>query len=435
MGISVLIVGGGGREHALAWKIAQSPLVSKIYAAPGNPGITRHAECVPVAADDLPKLRELAVSKRIDLTVVGPEVPLAAGLTDLLTKEGLLVCGPDRAGAQMEGSKVFMKTILRKYGIPTADFRVFDEYDDAEQYVLTHKLPVVIKADGLAAGKGVAVAQTYEEAVAFLKDVMERRVFGDAGDRVVIEECLPGEEASYIVFTDGHKIVPLPSSQDHKRIGDNDTGPNTGGMGAYSPAPVVTPRIEERVHREVFDPLLAGLRAEGIVFRGILYAGLMIENGVPRILEFNVRFGDPEAQPLFLRLKSDLVPLLLQCAQGKITDAKMEIDPRPTVCVVMASGGYPGNYAKGFPIAGIGEAEKEEGVVVFHAGTAMKDGRLVNSGGRVLGVTAIGDTLKGAIAKAYRATGKIHWEGAYHRTDIGRKALMRQQVDDSEGDA
>jgi len=425
MGLSVLVVGGGGREHALAWKIAQSPLVSKIYAAPGNPGVALHAECVELAADDLPNLRDFAVSRRVDLTVVGPEAPLAGGLTDLLTKEGLLVCGPDHAAAQMEGSKVFMKNILRKYGIPTADFRVFDDYDEAEQHVLTRKLPVVIKADGLAAGKGVSVAQTYEEAVGFLRDVMERRVFGAAGDRVVVEECLSGEEASYIVFTDGRKIVPLPTSQDHKRIGDGDTGPNTGGMGAYSPAPVVTPQVEERVLREIFEPLLAGLRSEGITYRGILYAGLMIDNGAPRVLEFNVRFGDPEAQPLFLRLSSDLVPLLLQCAQGEITDAKMEIDPRPTVCVVMASGGYPGAYVKGHPIEGIDAAEKDFGVVVFHAGTALSEGRLVNRGGRVLGVTAIGDTLKIAIDRAYAAVGKIHWEGAYCRTDIGRKALLR----------
>ncbi|MBP2675940.1 MAG: phosphoribosylamine/glycine ligase, partial [Deltaproteobacteria bacterium] len=420
-----LVVGGGGREHALAWKIAQSPLVSKIYAAPGNPGIARHAECVALRADDVLGLRDFAVSKRIDLTVVGPEAPLAAGLVDLLAKEGLLVCGPDRAGARMEGSKVFMKEILQKYGIPTAGFRVFDDYDEAEQHVLTRRLPVVIKADGLAAGKGVAVAQTYEEAVSFLGDVMERRSFGEAGDRVVIEDCLSGEEASYIVFTDGTRVVPLPSSQDHKRIGDDDQGPNTGGMGAYSPAPVVTPKVEERVTREIFEPLLAGLRAEGITYRGILYAGLMIENGTPRVLEFNVRFGDPEAQPLFLRLSSDLVPLLLQCAQGKITDAKMEIDPRPAVCVVMASGGYPGKYAKGRPIEGIAEAEREDGVVVFHAGTTLAGGRLVNDGGRVLGVTAIGDTLKGAIDRAYRAVDMIHWEGAYYRSDIGRKALRK----------
>jgi phosphoribosylamine--glycine ligase len=424
MGISVLVVGGGGREHALAWKISRSPLVSKLYAAPGNPGIAKHAECVPLAAEDVQGLRDFAVSKRVDLVVVGPEAPLVAGLSDLLAKEGLLVCGPDRMGAQLEGSKVFMKTILRKYGIPTADFRVFDDYDEAEQHVLTRRLPVVIKADGLAAGKGVVVAQTYEEAVSFLREVMERRVFGAAGDRVVVEDCLAGEEASYIVFTDGHKVVPLPSSQDHKRVGDNDQGPNTGGMGAYSPAPVVTPKVEERVVREIFEPLLAGLRAEGIVYRGILYAGLMIDNGAPKVLEFNVRFGDPEAQPLFLRLSSDLVPLLLQCARGEITDARMEIDPRPAVCVVMASGGYPGKYSKGHPIEGIEDAERLEGVVVFHAGTALAGGMLVNSGGRVLGVTAIGDTLKGAIDRAYLAVDRINWEGVYFRSDIGKKALL-----------
>ena len=428
MGISVLVVGGGGREHALAWKISQSPLVSKLYAAPGNPGIARHAECVPLAADDVEGLRDFAVSRKIDLTVVGPEAPLAAGLADMLSKEGRLVCGPDRAGAQLEGSKVFMKTILRKYGIPTADFEVFDDYDEAEQHVLTRRLPVVIKADGLAAGKGVAVAQTYEEAVSFLKEVMERRAFGSAGDRVVVEECLAGEEASYIVFTDGSKVVPLPSSQDHKRIGDDDQGPNTGGMGAYSPAPVVTPKVEERVIREIFEPLLSGLRAEGITYRGILYAGLMIENGAPRVLEFNVRFGDPEAQPLFLRLSSDLVPLLLQCAQGEITDARMEIDPRPAVCVVMSSGGYPGKYTKGHAIEGIEDAERLEGVVVFHAGTSIDRGMLVSSGGRVLGVTAIGDTLKGAIDRAYAAVDRINWEGAYYRSDIGRKALHKRGV-------
>ncbi len=425
MGLKVLVVGSGGREHALVWKIAQSPLVDRIYAAPGNPGMAKHAELVPVSADDLPRLRGFAVANRIDLTIVGPEAPLAAGLTDLLAKEGLLVCGPSKAAAQLEGSKVFTKNLLAKYGIPTADFRVFDDYDDAEQYVLTHRLPVVIKADGLAAGKGVAVAGTYEEAVAFLRDVMENRVFGAAGERVVVEDCLTGEEASYIVFTDGEKVVPLPTSQDHKRIGDGDTGPNTGGMGAYSPAPVVTPEVERKALKDIFEPLLAGMRAEGTPFRGILYGGLMIERGEPKVLEFNVRFGDPEAQPLFLRLKSDLVPLLLQCARGKLTDAEMEIDPRPTVCIVMASGGYPGTYRKGFPISGIEEAEKQGDVQVFHAGTAMKDGKLITNGGRVLGVTAVDKDIRSAIERGYRAVGKIHWEGAYSRNDIGKKALLR----------
>lgn len=425
MGLKVLVVGGGGREHALAWKIAMSPLVEKIYAAPGNPGIAKHAELVPLSVDEVPKLRDFAVANRIDLTVVGPEAPLVAGLADALAKEGLLVCGPSKAAAQLEGSKVFTKNILAKYGIPTADFRVFDEYDDAEQYVLTHRLPVVIKADGLAAGKGVAVAGTYEEAVAFLKDVMEKRVFGDAGERVVVEDCLTGEEASYIVFTDGEKIVPLPTSQDHKRIGDDDTGPNTGGMGAYSPAPVVTPEVEKKAIKKIFEPLLAGMRAEGMPFRGILYGGLMIERGEPKVLEFNVRFGDPEAQPLFMRLESDLVPLLMQCAQGKLTDAEMKIDPRPTVCIVMSSGGYPGSYKKGFPISGIEDAEREGGIQVFHAGTAVKDGRLVNNGGRVLGVTAVDKDIRSVIERGYRAAEKIQWEGAYFRRDIGRRALLR----------
>ncbi|HEY3489539.1 MAG TPA: phosphoribosylamine--glycine ligase [Candidatus Deferrimicrobiaceae bacterium] len=423
--MKVLLVGGGGREHALAWKIAQSPLVDKIYAAPGNPGIARHAELVAIPADDVAALCAFAVEKHVGLVVVGPEIPLVLGLSDALASTGIPVFGPDKAGAQLEGSKVFMKEMLASCGIPTAPFRVFDEYDDAEQYVLTHRLPVVVKADGLAAGKGVAVAGTYEEAVTFLRQVMVDRVFGDAGDRVVVEECLPGEEASYIVFTDGEKVVPLPSSQDHKRIGDNDAGPNTGGMGAYSPAPVVTPEVDRRVMKEVFEPLLAGLRTAGIRYRGILYAGLMIEYGVPRVLEFNVRFGDPEAQPLFLRMKNDLVPLMLQCAQGRLTDATLEIDPRPTVCVVMASSGYPGAYRKGMPIAGIDEAEKLGDVQVFHAGTAIENGKLVTAGGRVLGVTAIGEDLRAAIRRAYKAVDAIDWEGAYYRADIGKKALDR----------
>ncbi len=425
MGLKILVIGSGGREHALVWKIAKSPLAGKIYAAPGNPGSARDAELVPIPADDLGKIRDFAVSKRIDLVVVGPEAPLAAGLTDMLAKEGLLVCGPSRAAAQLEGSKVFTKNILAKYGIPTADFAVFDEFDDAEQHVLTRRLPVVIKADGLAAGKGVSVAGTYEEAVAFLRAVMVDRVFGSAGDRVVVEDCLTGEEASYIVFTDGEKIVPLPTSQDHKRIGDGDTGPNTGGMGAYSPAPVVTPEVERKAVTKIFEPLLAGMRAEGMPFRGILYGGLMIDRGEPRVLEFNVRFGDPEAQPLFMRLTSDLVPLLVQCAQGKLTDASMKIDPRPTVCIVMSSGGYPGSYRKGFPISGIEEAEALGGVQVFHAGTAISGGRLVSNGGRVLGVTAVDDDIRAAIARGYRAVERISWEGAYYRTDIGKRALER----------
>ncbi len=426
MGLKVLVVGGGGREHALVWKIAQSPLVEKIFAAPGNPGMAGSAEFVPLKADDVAGLAAFATGWRVDLAVVGPEAPLVAGLADELAARGVPVCGPSRAAARLEGSKVFTKTLLAKYGIPTADFRVFDYADDAEQYVLTRRLPVVIKADGLAAGKGVSVAGTYEEALAFLRDVMEKRIFGDAGRRVVVEECLTGEEASYIVFTDGERIVPLPSSQDHKRIGDGDTGPNTGGMGAYSPAPVLSPDVERRVLREIFEPLLAGMRAEGAPFKGILYGGLMIERGAPKVLEFNVRFGDPEAQPLFARLQGDLVPLLVQCAAGRLTDAAVAVDPRPAVCIVMASGGYPGPYRKGLPIEGIEDAQSMDGVTVFHAGTAVRDGRLVTDGGRVLGVTAVGDGIRAAIEQGYRAVDRIHWEGAYWRTDIGRRALDRE---------
>lgn len=427
MSLTVLIVGGGGREHALAWKIAQSPLVSKLYAAPGNPGIARHAECVPIAADDVPALVAFAKEKGVGLVVVGPEAALVLGVVDALDACGIPACGPTAAAAQLEGSKVFMKDRLARYGVPTAKFAVFDEYDEAEDYILKHRLPIVVKADGLAAGKGVAVAETYEDAVGFLRDTMKSRVFGESGAKVVIEECLRGEEASFIVLTDGETIVPFPTSQDHKRIGDDDEGPNTGGMGAYSPAPVVTPEVEKIAIETIFKPLLAGMKADGIPFRGILYGGLMIERGVPKVLEFNVRLGDPEAQPLMMRLKSDLVPLLMQVAKGRITDATMELDPRPAVCVVMASGGYPGTFEKGHPIDGIADAEKDAGVQVFHAGTKVDEkGVLVNNGGRVLGVTAIDDTLRGAIKKAYKACDKIDWAGAYHRNDIGRKALDRE---------
>jgi phosphoribosylamine--glycine ligase len=431
MGLTVLLVGGGGREHALAWKIRQSPLVSRLIAAPGNPGIAEEAELFPVAADDARGLSELAEREKADLVVAGPEAALVAGLADLLEVQGIPVFGPKADGARLEGSKVFMKEILSKCGIPTAPYRVFDDYDEAEQYVLTHRLPVVVKADGLAAGKGVAVASTFEEALDFLRKVMVERVFGDAGDRVVIEECLPGEEASYLVFTDGKDFLPLPSSQDHKRIGDGDSGPNTGGMGAYSPAPVVTDEVDRKVRERVIAPLLAGLRAEGIDFRGILYAGLMIEDGEPRVLEFNVRFGDPEAQPLLFRLKGDVVPVLMACAKGDLDGLELEVDPRPTVCVVMASAGYPGEFEKGVPIHNISAAEEaEDGLAkVFHAGTAWKDDRLVNAGGRVLGVTAVGETLAEAIARAYRVADAVDWPNGYCRRDIGKKALDRSSVE------
>ncbi len=425
--MKVMVIGGGGREHAIVWKIAQSPLVEKIISAPGNPGIAKHAETFPVAADDIDGLVDLAVREKVDLVVVGPELPLALGITDKLEEKGILVCGPSKEAAQLEGSKAFTKEILKKYGIPTADFRIFDDYEEAREYILSHSLPVVVKADGLAAGKGVGVCETFEEALAFLKKVMVDKAFGDAGNRVVIEECLFGEEASYIVFTDGEKIVPMPTSQDHKRIGDGDTGPNTGGMGAYSPAPVVTEEVEKKIQERVFYPLLEGMRKEGKPFKGILYGGLMIKDGEPYVLEFNVRFGDPEAQPLVVRIKNDMVPILVDCAEGKLGDHTLEIDDRASVCVVMASGGYPGPYEKGFPITGIDEAEKLDDVVVFQAGTKLEDGRLLSWGGRVLGVTALGNTIRDAISRAYQAVEKISWDGAYYRRDIGHRALAREE--------
>jgi len=424
--MKLMVIGGGGREHAIVWKVAQSPLVDEIISAPGNPGTAKFGKNVPVSADDLPGLTKVALDEHVDLVIVGPELPLVLGITDELEKEGILVAGPGKEAALLEGSKSFTKRILDKYSIPTAGFKVFSDYDEARKYLVARPLPVVIKADGLAAGKGVGICDSYEDALSFLKQVMIEKAFGDAGKEVVIEDCLVGEEASYIVFTDGKSYIPMPSSQDHKRIGDGDTGPNTGGMGAYSPAPVVTEEVERKIQKRIFTPLLEGMRKEGKPFKGILYGGLMIINGDPYVLEFNVRFGDPEAQPLFVRINSDIVPILIDCAKGKLGDHPMEIDEKSSVCVVMASGGYPGKYEKGFEISGMGEADEVEGVVVFHAGTKMDRGKLVNAGGRILGVTALGMGIRSAIGKAYEAVEKISWEGACYRKDIGFRALQRE---------
>ncbi len=424
--MKLMVIGGGGREHAIVWKVAQSPLVDEIISAPGNPGTAKFGKNVPVSADDLPGLTKGALDEHVDLVIVGPELPLVLGITDELEKEGILVAGPGKEAALLEGSKSFTKRILDKYSIPTAGFKVFSDYDEARKYLVARPLPVVIKADGLAAGKGVGICDSYEDALSFLKQVMIEKAFGDAGKEVVIEDCLVGEEASYIVFTDGKSYIPMPSSQDHKRIGDGDTGPNTGGMGAYSPAPVVTEEVERKIQKRIFTPLLEGMRKEGKPFKGILYGGLMIINGDPYVLEFNVRFGDPEAQPLFVRINSDIVPILIDCAKGKLGDHPMEIDEKSSVCVVMASGGYPGKYEKGFEISGMGEADEVEGVVVFHAGTKMDRGKLVNAGGRILGVTALGMGIRSAIGKAYEAVEKISWEGACYRKDIGFRALQRE---------
>ena len=425
MGLTVLIVGGGGREHALAWKIAQSPRVDKLFCAPGNAGIAEVAECVSIAPEDIQSLKSFAVKNRIDLTVVGPEVPLSLGIVDIFEKEGLTIFGPSQKASLLESSKIFAKELMREQGIPTADFAQFTNPAAAKAYVQNKNCPLVIKADGLAAGKGVFPAQTTAEALAAIDRIMLHHEFGDAGAAVVVEDFLTGEEASFICVTDGITIIPLPSSQDHKRVFDGDEGPNTGGMGAYSPAPVITPQLEEIIMRTIMYPLMQALNARGIHFKGALYAGLMIEDGCPRVLEFNARFGDPETQPLIFRLTTDLVDIMQAITRGRLADVAIAWDPRPSVCVVMAAGGYPGNYLKGQPITGLAEASRIPEAFVFHAGTALKDGQVVSAGGRVLGVTARGNTIAEAITTVYQAVDTIHWDGVHVRRDIAYRAINR----------
>lgn len=423
--MKILVIGGGGREHALVWKIAQSPLATRIYCAPGNPGTATLAENIPIAVDQLDKLLEFAYQEKIDLTVVGPEQPLSLGITDLFESHGLKVFGPSQNGALIEGSKAFSKNLMQKYNIPTAAYGVFTDCAEAEAFIDRTGAPIVVKADGLAAGKGVIIAQTQEEAVQAVRDMLSGNAFGAAGSRVVIEEFLTGEEASFLVITDGKMILPLASAQDHKAIFDDDQGPNTGGMGAYSPAPVVTPIIHEIAMRDVLQPAIDGMAAEGRPYRGVLYAGLMINNGEVKTLEFNARFGDPECQPLLMRMKSDIVPVLMAVADGNLSGCEIEWHEEASVCVVMAAESYPGEYRKGDKIKGLDLAAEVDNLYVFHAGTTTKDGACVTSGGRVLGVTALGATVKEAISTAYKGVGCISWPGAQFRTDIGRKALNR----------
>ncbi len=422
----VLIVGGGGREHTLAWKLAQSPLLESLYCAPGNAGISAVAECVDIAADDIDSLKQWALEKKIDLTVVGPEVPLVLGIADLFRQSGLKVFGPDSKGAMLEGSKVWSKRKMKQWGIPTAGFTIFDDFDDARSHLTRfYGGQVVIKADGLAAGKGVTVASGPEEAEQALYDIMIERAFGEAGKRVVIENCLSGEEVSVLAVTDGKNLVVLPSSQDHKAIGEGDKGPNTGGMGAYSPAPVYTAELARKTEREVFRPLLNGFLEMGVDFRGVIYAGLMVSEDQFNVLEFNVRFGDPETQAIIPRMQSDLLPLLAAAAEGDLKDIEPRWKDDPAVCVVLASGGYPGKYEKGRLIEGIDaiESSGDDKVAIFHAGTALKDGRLVTAGGRVLGVTAWDSDLQKAVERVYGAADQIKYEGCYFRRDIAHRAL------------
>jgi len=423
--MKVLVVGGGGREHALIWKIVQSPLVDNVYCAPGNPGIAELAECVHIGADEIDALLDFAKAEQIDLTVVGPEVPLTLGIVDRFQDAGLTIFGPNQAAARIEWSKGFSKDLMAKYGIPTAAYRSFTDREAAVAYIREQGAPIVVKADGLAAGKGVVVAMSEQQALAAIDDIMLDKVFGEAGASVVIEEFMDGEEASFFAFTDGKNILPLASSQDHKRINDNDEGPNTGGMGAYSPAPVVTAALHDDIVETIVKPTIAGMTSEGCPYSGILYVGLMIKDGKPRVVEFNARFGDPEAQPLLMRMKSDIVPVLLACAKGNLEQDSIEWHDKAAVCVVMASGGYPASFQKGYRIDGLDQAAELDDVMVFHAGTVLKDGHVVNNGGRVLGVTGLGSTVAEAIARAYQAVAKIGWQDAHYRKDIGRKALNR----------
>ena len=421
--MKLLVVGGGGREHALAWKIALSPKVSKVYCAPGNAGISEQATLVPIQANDLSRLLEFALKEKIDLTVVGPEDPLTRGIVDLFESKGLLIFGATKKAAEIEGSKAFAKEMMKKYHIPTAFYEIFDNRNEAVKYIRKQGAPIVVKADGLAAGKGVIVCKTVEEAIHSVDQIMVEKIFGNAGNRVVLEEYLVGEEASYIAFTDGKTILPMASSQDHKPVLDGDQGPNTGGMGAYSPAPVVTDEVHEKIIEKVLRPVIYGMGEEGRPYKGVLYAGLMIHEGHPKVLEFNARFGDPETQPVLMRMKGDIVPILEACMKGNLFQHKIEWDNRASVCVVMTSKGYPGDYEKGKIIEGLKEVSRMERVFVFHSGTTFKDGKIMTNGGRVLGVAGLGEDIPRAIERAYQAVKKISWDGVHYRTDIGQKAL------------
>ncbi|MBU1206606.1 MAG: phosphoribosylamine--glycine ligase [Proteobacteria bacterium] len=423
--MKILVIGSGGREHALVWKIAQSPAVKKIYCAPGNAGIAQQAECLPLAAEDGPSIIAWAEKEKIDLTVVGPEAPLTVGIVDAFEARGLRIFGANQQAAAIEGSKALAKFFMKKYGIPSGDFQVFNDYGAAVRYVKKTGAPLVVKADGLAAGKGVILCPAVAEAIAALDLIMVQKAFGAAGRQVVVEEFLQGEEASFLAFTDGETVLPLPTSQDHKPIFDHDQGPNTGGMGAYSPAPVVSEKVHRQVMEQIMIPTVKGLAKEGRKYRGVLYAGLMIQDDKAKVLEFNARFGDPEAQPLLMRMKSDLVPVLEATIDGNLSNLKVEWEEGATVCVVMASQGYPGSYEKGKVISGLEEVARIPGAFVFHAGTALKDAKIVTSGGRVLGVTAIGNAIGEAIGLAYKAVEKISWSGVYYRKDIGQKSLKK----------
>ena len=422
--MKILIIGSGGREHVLAWKISQSPLVKEIYCAPGNGGVAQVAECIDIQADDIEGLLEFASQNRIDLTVVGPEVPLVRGIVDYFTASGLKIFGPTKSAALLEGSKVFSKEFMHKCNIPTAAFKSFDNYHEAVDYTERAEYPLVIKADGLAAGKGVIICEDIAEAHKALEQIMQEKVFNEAGNKVVIEECLQGEEASILAICDGQDYIVLASSQDHKRIFDDDMGPNTGGMGAYSPAPIVTKELLNKIEARVIEPTIRGMIREGAPFKGILYIGLIITKEGPFVLEYNVRFGDPEAQVVIPRLKNDLVPVLLASCEERLNEFELDWDNRASVCVVMSSGGYPGEYKTGYEITGLDAFDGHDKTTVFHAGTKLTDGKIETNGGRVLGVTSLGVNLQKAMDQSYAAVEQIKFEKCFFRRDIGAKAFI-----------
>jgi len=421
--MNVLLIGSGGREHAIAWKLAQSKDLTKLYIAPGNPGTAQCGQNIPVASVHTDELLDFARQNDVGLVVVGPEDPLAAGLVDAFEAAGIKAFGPSAGAAQLEADKAFAKQLMRSSSVTTAEGRTFDRFSDAKAYIASRDEAVVVKAAGLAKGKGVFVCDDPSDGILAAEKIMCDKIFGPAGDIIIVEDKLLGEEASILAFVDGRNIYVMESSQDHKPIGDGDTGPNTGGMGAYSPAPVVTEDMMNHITREILVPVVDGMNRNGTPYKGVLYAGLMITGGGPRVLEFNVRFGDPETQPILARLKSDLLEVLLAVCDGTLDRITLEWDQRPAVCVVMASGGYPGDYQKGKKIVGLEESQQLEDVIVFHAGTKDMDGDIVTNGGRVLGVTALGQTIRDAKERAYRAVDKIKFDGAYCRRDIADKAI------------
>ena len=420
--MQVLVIGGGGREHALVWKIKQSPRVKKIYCAPGNAGTGEIAENIPIAADDIKSLLEFALQNKIGLTVVGPEQPLVMGVVDQFEEKGLRIFGPNARAAELEGSKSFAKDIMAKYGLPTAEYKTFNSAANAAEYIKLKNCPLVIKADGLAAGKGVLLCQTVDEALVAVDSIMGKKSFGEAGNQIVVEEFLQGQEVSVLAFSDGKTVLLMDSAQDHKAAYDGDKGPNTGGMGAYSPAPFFTEIMRQKVHDQIMLPMILAMQKEGRSFKGILYAGLMLTKTGSQILEFNVRFGDPETQPLLVRMDSDIVPIFEACIDGTLDQCPLQWKNESSVCVVMAAEGYPGPYEKGKPISGLQYANSIPGVEVFHAGTKTQDEEVLTQGGRILGVTATGENIANAISKAYEAVDKIKWHGIHYRKDIGHRA-------------